>query len=208
MKNVWVVRYYRVFISLYILQVLILKKIGMSQVFTDDGVLIPVTYLFCENNLVTQIKTLDKDGVDAVVLSSFKRKKATKNRNFYKTKQFNGNSNFSKGDLLSVDIFSEGEKVKLTGISKGKGFQGPVKRHNFSVARKTHGTKEPRHGSTGACTMPGRTKPGLKMAGRMGNDKVTIRDVEVVLVEKNINIIAVKGSVPGAINSFVTISKS
>ena len=179
----------------------------MAQIFQENGDMVPVTYLLCEPNTVYHVKTKEKDGNDAVVLGAEKLKKERKTKKFRILRELPSTGEEKRGDTVTVDIFEDGEKVTVVGTSKGKGFQGPVKRHNFRVARRTHGTKEPRHGSTGACAMPGRTKPGLKMAGRMGNAKVTLRDRHIIKVDAERNLIAVKGPVPGAINSFVLLKK-
>jgi large subunit ribosomal protein L3 len=111
-----------------------------------------------------------------------------------------------RGDKWSLTELGEFTQVAVRGTSKGKGFQGGVKRHNFSVARRTHGTKEPRHGATGACAAPARTKPGLKMPGHMGNERVTTHKRKVVKIDTANQVVAIKGSVPGAINSTVYLT--
>lgn len=169
--------------------------------------MIPVTYISCEPNVIHYVKTKEKDGANAIVLGAEKLKKEKKTKKFRILKDLPSTGEEKKGDEITVSLFEDGEKVTVVGTSKGKGFQGQVKRHNFAVARRTHGTKEPRHGSTGACAMPGRTKPGIKMAGRMGNDKVTLRDRQIVKVDAERNLIAVKGPVPGAVNGFVLLKK-
>jgi large subunit ribosomal protein L3 len=192
--------------SLHVLGI-IGKKIGMTQLFLEDGSIVPVTYISCEPNTVHQVKTNEKDGTDAVVLGAEKLKKQKKTKTFQILKEIAGSGEVKKGDDVTVGIFEDGEEVTVIGTSKGKGFQGPVKRHNFRVARRTHGTKDPRHGSTGACAMPGRSKPGIKMAGRMGNDKVTLRDRTIVRIDSDKNLVAVKGPIPGSNNSFVLLKK-
>ncbi len=179
----------------------------MAQIFEEGGNFVPVTYVVCEPNTICQVKTQEKDGFDAVVLGGEKLNKPRKTKKFRAISQFHGGSDLKAGDEITADIFADGEKVTITSVSKGKGFQGQVRRHNFTVARKTHGTKDPRHGSTGACAMPGRTKPGLKMAGRMGSDRVTLHDRIVVKVDASRNLIAIKGPIPGAKNSIVYLKK-
>lgn len=183
------------------------KKIGMSQVVLEDGKVLPVTFIATEPNDVVQVKTVDNDGYAAVVLGCEPYKNPSKNKKYKKIKEFRieENAEFKKGDKVGAADFAEMEKVTVTSVSKGKGFQGNIKRHNFAIARETHGTKYTRHGSTGACAMPGRTKPGQKMPGRMGRGQVTLRDRQVVLVDVAKNVIAVKGSVPGATNTYVYI---
>lgn len=183
------------------------KKIGMSQLLMQDGSQIPVTFLLVEPNKIMQVKTVENDGYTAVVLGADPYNRPSKNIIYKKIKEFRvpEGKEYKKGELVSVDVLEEAEAVTITSISKGKGFQGPVKRHNFKIARETHGTKDARHGSTGACAMPGRTKPGQKMAGHMGNAQVTLKKRKVQLVDKENNVIAVRGSVPGAKNTYVFI---
>jgi len=183
------------------------KKIGMSQVILEDGKVLPVTFIATEPNDIVQVKTVDNDGYAAVVLGCDPYKNPTRNKKYKKLKEFRieENAEFKKGDKVNTGDFKEIESVTVTSVSKGKGFQGNIKRHNFAIARESHGTKYTRHGSTGACAMPGRTKPGQKMPGRMGRDQVTLKKREVVLVDEARNIIAIKGPVPGAKNSYVYV---
>ena len=186
------------------------KKMGMAQVFDEKGHAIPVTYIRCDANTVYDIKTLEKDGYEAVVLGAWDLgSRATKTKKFKTVKEFRGDvSGIERGVSVDVSIFEKGEKISLVGISKGKGFQGRVRRHNANVARKTHGTKAIRHGSSGSMCITARSQKGLKMAGRMGNDQVTLRGRELVVVDADRSIVAVKGPVPGAINSVVFLKKS
>ncbi|HID92183.1 TPA: 50S ribosomal protein L3 [Candidatus Peregrinibacteria bacterium] len=187
------------------------KKMGMAQVFDENGRVIPVTYLSCEPNIVFDIKTVERDGYSSVVLgASPLGKRATKTKKFRTMKEFSGDVSADTviGASVDVSIFEEGENVSVVGVSKGKGFQGRVRRHNTRVARKTHGTKAVRHGSSGSMCITARSQPGLTMAGRMGNDQVTLRSVEIVRVDAERSIIAVKGPVPGAVNSIVFLKKS
>lgn len=183
------------------------KKLGMAQIFQAGGNLVAVTYLVCEPNTVWQLKTSEKDGMDAVVLATDKLKKERKTKKFRVLRQFEADADLKQGDEVKADVFKDGDKVTLIAVGKGRGFQGPVRRHNFHVIRKTHGTKYPRHGSTGANSMPRRVMPGLKMAGRMGNNQVTLRNREIILVDADRNLIAVKGPVPGAKNAIVILKK-
>ncbi len=184
------------------------KKLGMSQLITEEGHMVPVTYLVCEPNTVHQKKTEDKDGYSAVVLGAGPLKKPTKTKKFKKLKEFKcDEGEYKEKDKIKVDIFEPSDLVRICGVSKGKGFQGRVRRHNARVSRRTHGTKYTRHGSTGQCAMPGRTKKGTKMPGRMGCDTVTLRNRPIMMVDVKRNILAIKGSVPGAINSLVVIEK-
>ena len=186
------------------------KKMGMAQAFDEKGRSIPVTYIRCDANSVYDIKTVDRDGYDAVVLGAGDLgSRATKTKKFRTVKEFQGDiSSTEKGSSVDVSIFEKGEKVTLVGTSKGKGFQGRVRRHNHNVARKTHGTKAIRHGSSGSMCITARSQKGLKMSGRMGNDQVTLRDRELVVVDADRGVVAVKGPVPGAINSIVFLKKS
>lgn len=188
------------------------KKIGMTRVFQDDGRVIPVTVIECEPNEVTQIKTVEKDGYPALVLGFSKLKKPTKTRSFRRLKEFRidgaETENFKKGDQLSVENFAEVEMVSVTAVSKGKGFQGVIKRHNFSRGPESHGSGHHREpGSVGACAKPGRVHKGKKLPGRMGNAQVTLKKVKVVSVHPTKNIICLKGAIPGPNGSVVTIKK-
>ncbi len=183
------------------------KKIGMSQVFVDDGSLVPVTFLICEPNVVHQLKTQEKDGYEAVVLGASPLPKPTKTKKFKKLKEFSFPEEVKMSDTVNVEIFEKNDLVTISGVSKGKGFQGRIKLHKMKSLRKSHGTKFMNHGSTGQRAMPGRTKRGLRMPGRMGGDVVTVKKKQVVIVDAKRNLIAVKGSVPGSRNSFVFINK-
>jgi large subunit ribosomal protein L3 len=183
------------------------KKLGMSQMITDEGNMVPVTYVVCEPNTVFQKKTKEKDGYEAVVLGFEPLKKPTKTKKYRILKEFSFDKDLNINDTIAVDIFENGELVTIRGVSKGKGFQGRVRRHNARVARRTHGTKYIRHGSTGNCTDPSRVKPGTKMPGRMGCDTVTLKGKTVLLVDTKRNLLAIKGPMPGAVNSLVIIEK-
>jgi large subunit ribosomal protein L3 len=189
---------------------LIGRKVGMSQVFNDSGKVVPITYIYCEPSVVLGFKTVDNDGYDAVVFGySNLGGKAKKNKKFRIMKEFRGDtSGFSVGDKVSVDSFLVGDFITLVGVSKGKGFQGRVRLHNANVARKTHGTKAIRHGSSGSICITARSQKGLKMAGRMGVNKITLKNKGVVIVDAERSLLAVKGSVPGSINSIVFLNKS
>jgi len=184
------------------------KKLGMGQIIQKNGDMTAVTFVLCEENEVVQIKKAAKDNADGIILGAFPLKKPRKNKKFYNLKQFSfDQENLQKGQKWNIKDLGEIKTLTITGISKGKGFQGGVKRHNFRTARKTHGTKEPRHGSTGACASPGRTKKGLKMAGHMGSEQVTLRGRKVVKVDEERNVIAIKGAVPGSIGSVLFLKK-
>ena len=199
------------------------KKIGMSQVFDQEGNLVPVTVLELGPNHVIQVKTSDgKDGYNAIKVGYGTRKIARVNkpeRAVFKNagvdpteviREFRVDADviadYNVGDELDVAIFQPGEKIDVTGVSKGRGYQGVVKRHGFMGAKEaTHGTHEyKRHsGSIGMSADPARVIKGKKMPGQMGNDRVTVRGLTVVAVYADENILMVKGAVPGAKNGLV-----
>lgn len=195
------------------------KKIGMTQVFTENGNMIPVTVLECGPCPVVQIKTVETDGYDAIQLGfeDIKDKYVTKpeaghfkkvNLSFKKhLKEFRLDdiSGYTVGDTVTADIFAAGEKVDVTGITKGRGFSGVIKRWNAHHLRMTHGTG-PVHrevGSMGANSSPSRVFKNKHMAGQYGNEQVTVLNLEVVKIDAEKNLIAVKGAVPGAKNGIV-----
>lgn len=187
-------------------------KVGMTRILKDDGRVIPITVVLCEPNEVTQVKTVEKDGYPAIVLGLSKLKKPSKTQKFRYLREFKVETKdlgqFEKGKAITVENFEEGEVVEITAISKGKGFQGVMKRHNFSGGPASHGShfkREP--GSVGTCAKPGRVSRGHKMAGRMGSDTITLRKVPVELIDKAKNIICIKGCLPGGNGSLVTIRK-
>lgn len=190
------------------------KKMGMSQIFDNDGNIVPATVIEAGPCFVTQIKTLDKDGCEAIQigfekLKDKKIKKAQKDRPYKHIREFlNVVSQFSKkvGDEITVDIFSEGEVVKISGISKGRGFQGVVKRHGFKGGPASHGHRHVlrRPGSIGM-SFPERVTKGRKMPGHMGVERVTVSNLKIVKIDKENNLLAVKGAVPGANNGLLEI---
>ena len=185
------------------------KKLGMSRIIQDDGRVIPVTVVQCEPNTVAQIKTMEKDGYPAIVLGFSMLKNPTKTRKFRRLKEFRikEGDEFKKGDAVTIDIFNEGDEINVTAISKGKGFQGVVKRHHMAGGPSSHGShfmREP--GSVGARAKPGKIHRGKRMAGHMGNENVTIK-TSVVYLDKEKNILAIKGPLPGANKSILTIKK-
>lgn len=200
------------------------KKLGMTSYYTNDGIVVPVTVIEVGPCKILEIKTKEKHGYEALKLGFGVRKNKHVNKAqlaVYETlkidaprvvKEFRNFNieGFNVGDTLTVDLFKEGEKIKVTGKSKGKGFQGVVKRHGFGgVGGRTHGQsdRERAPGSIGASSYPSRVFKGQRMAGRMGYEQVTVRNLKVVKVVPEKNIILVKGAVPGAINSFVEINK-
>jgi large subunit ribosomal protein L3 len=185
------------------------KKLGMTRIVKDNGIVIPVTILECQPNTITQVKTTEKDGYNAVVLGFDPKKKPTKTKKFYYLKEIKVDSTDSleKGGAIDISLFAEGDAVALTGITKGKGFQGVIKRWNFAGGPGGHGShfkREP--GSVGARAKPGKIHPGKKLPGHMGNVQMTRKSsIEYINPEKHL--IGIKGPVPGAINSYVTIKK-
>ncbi len=198
--------------NLYPMPGILGKKIGMTRIIQDDGRVIPLTVVQCTPNVVTQVKTAEKDGYPAVVLGFTALSKPKKTKAFHFQREFklieNGEEP-KKGEEVKVDIFEVGEKVKVTGISKGKGFAGVIKRHNFSRGPETHGSHHHREpGSIGMCTKPGRVLKGKKMPGRMGGDQVSLRSVEVVFVDSEKNLLGISGPLPGANGELIIIRKT
>ena len=206
---------------------LLCKKLGMTQLFAESGEAVPVTVLEAGPNSIVQKKTSDKEGYDAVQLAFGERRanlfsKAEK-MHFEKNggsepKRWLAESRLSaeeaaaleSGGEIKVDIFEPGQRVDAIGISKGRGFQGVVRRHGFAIKKRTHGTHEAfRHGgSIGAGSSPGKVIKGLKMPGQMGNERVTTRNLEVVRVDAERNLLFVRGAVPGHKNALVKIRKA
>jgi large subunit ribosomal protein L3 len=199
------------------------KKIGMTSLFTTDGKYTPVTLIQAGPCVVTQVKTVETDGYEAVQLGygEKKLKRVTKaEAGHYKKANTSAKKKVAEfdtegvslnlGDTVDVNLFEEGEFIDVVGTSKGKGFQGVVKRHNFAgVGGQTHGQhNRARHpGSIGACSWPSRVFKGMRMAGRMGGNRVKIQNLTVVRVIADKNLLVVSGSVPGAKNSYVLIEK-
>lgn len=184
------------------------KKLGMSQVIQDDGRVIPVTYVVCEPNEVVQIKTEQADGYPAIVLGFDAYKNPSKNKKYKALKEFRVEStdDYKKGQKVSVDILKEVGSVTVTAKSKGRGYQGVIKRHSFSRGPETHGSHHHREpGSVGMCAKPGRVMKGKKLPGQMGNETVTLRNRPLVAVTPDKNVLAIKGCLPGAVNSYVYI---
>lgn len=186
------------------------KKIGMTRLIQDDGRVIPLTVVECAPNTVVQVKTSDKDGYPALVLGFDALKKPSKNKKYRFMREFRieEGSEFKAGDSISLEQFEVGEIAKITSVSKGKGFQGVVKRHHFRGGPRTHGShfkREP--GAIGARARPGKVFKGMKMAGHMGLDTVTLDSVEVVYVDREKNLLGLKGPVAGSKGSLVIIRK-
>ncbi len=200
---------------------LIGKKAGMTQVFDSEGTLTPVTVIKVEPNVVVANRTVENDGYSAVVLGSVDMKSS------HVTKPFAGQfqegtapkkhvmelRNFEKeckvGDSFGVELMEGLSYVDVVGTSKGKGFQGVMKRHNFGGGRATHGSKFHRaNGSTGMAAYPSRVIKGTKMAGRMGGERKTVQNLEVVRIDAEKNVVLVKGAVPGTKDSVVLVRKA
>ena len=198
------------------------KKIGMTQIFTEHGEVIPVTVVEAGPVVVTQIKTTENDGYTAIQVGFEDAKEKSLNKpqkghlaaaNTLKKhlKEFRVDSveGYTVGQEIKADLFAAGELIDVTGISKGKGFQGPIKRHGQSRGPETHGSRYHRRpGSMGACSYPGRVFKNKKLAGHMGSVKVTVQNLEVVRVDADKNFILVKGAIPGAKGSVVTIKEA
>ena len=199
------------------------KKVGMTQVFTKNGKLIPVTVIEVEPNVVTQIKTVEKDGYDAIQLATDTvREKVSNKPKMGHTKKANTTpkrflreirgvnvNDYTLGQTVGVDIFEEGEIVDVTGTSKGKGFQGPIKRHNQSRGPMSHGSRYHRGpGSMGAASDPSRVFKGKKLAGHMGSEQVTIQNLEIVKVDVENNLLLIKGAIPGPKKGLVVVKKA
>jgi large subunit ribosomal protein L3 len=188
------------------------KKIKMSQIFDKEGNIIPVTIVEAGPCFVTQLKTKEKDGYEAVQigfekLKEKKIKKSKQKKPFKFLKEFRDDpQNYQLGQEINVSIFKEGDLISVSGISKGKGFAGAVKRWGFSGRPKTHGTKHEERtlGSTGAST-PSRVIKGKKMPGRAGGERVTIKNLEIVKIEPEKNFLYIKGAVPGSKGSLLEI---
>ncbi len=199
------------------------EKLGMTQVFNQEGLAIPVTVIKVDPLTVTQIKTVDSEGYNAIQVGvrPGKEKHLTKAElghlkkngleNYRHLQEFrlDNPEEYKVGQKIDVSIFAEGTKVDVTGISIGKGFQGTVKRWNFGRGPMAHGSKNHREpGSIGAGTTPGRVIKGKRMAGRMGNERVTIAKLTVVRVDKENKLLLIKGSVPGPEGKLVTVVPS
>ncbi|HYH92434.1 MAG TPA: 50S ribosomal protein L3 [Candidatus Saccharimonadales bacterium] len=204
---------------------LIGRKVGMTQVFQDDGTMVAVSVLAIEPNTVTRLRTTDRDGYTAVQLGTEPgRKKLTKPeagqlkdlpkaaQNLKTVREFRVDNvdEYELGQTLKVeDVFAAGDDVDVTGVSKGKGFAGVIKRHNFHRGPQTHGSDHHRApGSIGPGTTPGRVYRGLKMSGHMGDERVTIKKVRVVRTDPDRNLLLVAGSLPGARGSLILVKKA
>ena len=203
------------------IQGLIGKKLGMSQIFDDTGLAHPVTVLELGPCVVTQVRTPDHDGYGAVQLGfGLDKRLNSPERGQRKASGFMSKTlreiraddptEFTVGQVFKADVFEAGDLVDVTGTSKGRGFQGGVKRHGFSGGPKTHGQSD-RHrapGSIGSSATPGRVFKGMRMAGRMGNDRVTVQNLRVLRVDPERNLLLVEGSVPGPNEGLVMVRRA
>lgn len=185
------------------------KKLGMSQVIQDDGRVIPVTFIQCQPNVVTQVKTVERDGYPAIVLGFDAYKNPSKNKKFKTQREFRCESveDYKKGQEFGLANLAEVASVTITSTSKGRGYQGVIKRHGFARGPETHGSHHHREpGSIGMCARPGKVLKGKKMPGHMGVDRVTLKGRQVVKLVPEKNLIAIKGPVPGPNSGYVYIS--
>lgn len=202
---------------------IIAKKIGMTQIFAENGLLIPVTVLEAGPCVVTQKKTVENDGYEAIqvgfgevkvnkVIKPMKGhfdKAGVEPKKVLKEFRLDDTSNYEVGAEIKADVFAAGDKVDVTGVSKGHGYQGPIKRHGQSRGPMGHGSKFHRAvGSLSSATTPGKVKKGKKMAGHMGSVKVTIQNLEVVRADADKNLLLIKGAVPGHKNAVLVIKNS
>ncbi|NLL81179.1 MAG: 50S ribosomal protein L3 [Tissierellia bacterium] len=199
------------------------KKIGMTQIFMENGKVVPVTVVEAGPLVVVQKKTIESDGYNAIQVAFGEVKERRVNKptkgHFDKAKaeykkvlrefKVDNPDEFQVGQEIKVDVFEAGDMVDVTGISKGKGTQGVIKRHGFSRGRESHGSKMHRTaGGMGASATPGKVFKNHRMAGRMGNEKVTIQNLEVVRVDADKNIILIKGAIPGPKKGLVSIKRT
>ena len=201
------------------------RKLGMTQIFTEEGKVVPVTVVLSGNNVVIQNKTVEKDGYNAVQLGFGEVKEQRVNKplkghfekagvkplKFLREMRLKDASEYNVGDTIGVDIFAAGDLVDVTGTSKGKGFAGGIKRHNFARGPMGHGSKSHREpGSTGAMISGpgGRVLKGKKLPGRMGGERVTVQRLSIVRVDTNRNLLLIKGAIPGPKKGFVIVKET
>ena len=196
------------------------KKIGMTQIFRENGRVVPVTVIQAGPCVVTQVKTKETDGYEAVQLGfgDVKRRnkpesghlKNSRLSQYLREVATDDTSEFEVGQAIGVDIFESGEKVDVIGTSKGRGFAGVMKRWNFGGGPRTHGQSDRARapGSIGGGTTPGKVYKGLKMGGHMGNRRITVKGLEIIEIDTERNLLLVKGGIPGATNSLVQIRRA
>jgi large subunit ribosomal protein L3 len=195
------------------------RKVGMTQIFAEDGTMVPVSVVSVEPNTVTALRTVERDGYTAVQVGAGTARKLTKPRlgqlkglpRVRNAREFrlDDASGYEIGQTLDVSLFTAGDSVDVTGVSKGKGFAGTIKRHHFRRGPETHGSDSHRQpGSIGGGTSPGKVFKGTPMAGRMGNDRVTVKQAQIVRVDAERALLLVKGPVPGPRNALIMVRKT
>ncbi|MBR6108865.1 MAG: 50S ribosomal protein L3 [Clostridia bacterium] len=204
-------------------QAILGKKVGMTQVFREDGTMVPVTVVLAGPCPVTQIKTVDHDGYDAVQMAFMpvREKLITKPEmghlkkagvgahRYVKEFRLDDCSQYQVGSVIKADVFEKGEHVDVTGISKGKGFEGNIKRWNQARGRKTHGSHSYRvAGSLGACTYPGEVFKTKRLPGHMGRERITVQNLEIVRSDAERNLLLIKGAIPGANGGLVLVKST
>lgn len=202
---------------------ILVAKIGMTQIFAEDGSFVPVTVLQAAPNVVTQVKTVENDGYSAVQVGFGEIREKLVNKpkkghfakagvpvkRFLREFRLEDSENYKVGDEIKADIFAAGDKVDATATSKGKGFQGAIHRHGLHRGPMAHGSKYHRHaGSNGACSDPSKVFKGKKMPGHMGSVRVTVQNLEVIKVDAEKNLILVKGAVPGSKKALVMLKNT
>lgn len=198
---------------------LIGRKVGMTSIFAEDGTSVPVSVVEVEPNTVTALRTPERDGYSAVQLGAGTARRLTKPRKgqlsglpqVKHTREFRLDdvSDYQVGQTIDVTLFADGETVDVSGVSKGRGFSGTIKRHGFRRGPETHGSDSHRQpGSIGAGTFPGKVFKGTGMAGRMGSDRVTVKKMTVVRTDSKKNLLLIKGPLPGARDTLVVVRKA
>ena len=197
-------------------------KLGMTQIFTEQGTVVPVTVIQAGPVVVTQVKNVENDGYNAIQVGFGDAKEKSLNKpklghlakaevlkKYLREFRVDSVEGYTIGQEIKADIFAAGDKIDVTGISKGKGFQGPIKRHGQSRGPESHGSRYHRRpGSMGAASDPSRVFKGKKLAGHMGSEQVTIQNLDVVRVDAENNLILVKGAIPGAKGALITIKQA
>jgi large subunit ribosomal protein L3 len=195
------------------------RKVGMTQIFAADGTIVPVSVVSVEPNTVTVLRTDERDGYTAVQVGTGTARKLTKPRlgqlkglprvRIVREFRVADVSQYSLGQTFDVSLFADGEEVDVTGVSKGKGFSGTIKRHHFKRGPETHGSDSHRQpGSIGGGTTPGKVFKGTPMSGHMGNDRVTVKKATIVRTDAERSLLLIKGPVPGARNAIVLVRKA
>ncbi len=198
---------------------LIGRKVGITQIFQSDGTMIPVSVVAVEPNVVTRLRTADRDGYAAVQLGTGRTRTVTKpvagqlrdlpTVSTLREFRVDDVDEYTVGQEIGVDVFAPGDLVDVTGVSKGKGFAGHIKRHHFRRGPKSHGSDHHREpGSIGPGTTPGRVYKGSRMAGHLGHERSTIKKLQVVQADSDRNLLVIKGSLPGARGSLVLVRKA